>query len=123
MSNNNTNNNNMSINNNTNNQSIDINNEYDSDDEWNEVYGIDNVDKYVELIMAGGGSHAWSYIINKETERYFIKCYDDDLDLMKGKTLLWRQEQGGSSQYVKEINKTDEIPEENDEWYYFVFEC
>ena len=97
----------------------DTESEYDSDDDWDEVYGKDDVDNYVELIMAGGGSHAWSYIINKETEKYYIKHYDEDLDLMRGKTLLWRQEQGGSSQYVKEINKTDEIPEDNDEWFYF----
>jgi len=99
---------------------IGLESEYDSDDDWDEVYGKDDVDNYVELIMAGGGSHAWSYIINKETEKYYIKRYDEDLDLMIGKTLLWRQEQRGGSQYVKEINKTDEIPEDNDEWFYFM---
>ena len=59
----------------------DTESEYDSDDDWDEVYGKDDVDNYVELIMAGGGSHAWSYIINKDLNLQLLINFKDEISI------------------------------------------
>ena len=57
--------------------------EEDEDDEWETVYGGGGDGKTYTLIMAGGGSHAWNYEINRETRLIHIEAHPSKLRTME----------------------------------------
>jgi len=106
----------------------------DDDDEWDDITSCVLTYKYLEHIistemqMAGGGSHAWSYVLewvdtNAEPD-VFIKR-----DIFKGKcqnkTLIVRTEGKCPSvvSSVKLVNKGEDLPEDDDDYTYHRFEC
>ena len=103
----------------------------DEDDEWEDIsscvltYTMKKGIVSTELQMAGGGSHAWWYVLE-----WFYDEYDAEPDVFiktlynekqpTNKTLIIRQE--GYSCDVKLVNKGEELPEDDD-YEHYSFEC
>ena len=78
-----------------------------------------------ELQMAGGGSHAWWYVLE------WVNTDDDEPDVFittlynkkepTNKTLIVRT--GGNCQSVKLVNKGEDLPEDDDDYTYHRFQC
>ena len=114
----------------------DTESEYDSDDDWDEVYAGDDMimpnfyrytmkgDQCVRLTMAGGGSHAWSYVQHKDTQDCFIwhHPFENEPELLVGKKLVFRRSEC-QTEYIKVFDEADDIPEDDDDWEYAVWQC
>jgi len=102
----------------------------EEDDEWEDITGC--VLTYTmkdiistELQMAGGGSHAWWYVLE------WVNTDDDEPDVFittlynkkepTNKTLIVRT--GGNCQSVKLVNKGEDLPEDDDDYTYHRFQC
>ena len=74
-----------------------------------------------KLQMAGGGSHAWWYVLNWNNPENEPDVYIKTLNELTHtqKTLIIRQEQWGQS--VKLVDFDSDLPEENDEYHYHRF--
>ena len=122
-----TNNNMTNTNTNMTNTNTDTESEYDSDDDWDEVYAADDMtmkgDQCVRLTMAGGGSHAWSYVQHKDTQDCFIwhHPFENEPELLVGKKLVFRRSEC-QTEYIKVFDEADDIPEDDDDWEYAVWQ-
>ena len=101
--------------------------EEEDEDDWEDIthchltYTKKNNIVKSELQMAGGGSHAWWYVLSwdncEDEPDVYIKTLNEVTHTQK--TLIVRQEQWGQS--VKLVEFDSELREENDEYHYHRF--
>ena len=100
----------------------------DDDDDWNDITFCDPTYIKVydvvstELDIAGGGSHAWSYVLkwrNEEDEpMVYIKTPFTTILEPTNKTLIIRDD-GCGCQEVKLVEFNSELPEDGDYTYHY----
>ena len=99
---------------------ISFNDESEWDNEWDDVSHCSftpNKDDQIFLQVAGGGSHAWGYLI--KNNNLYIWDIPDGQVLQHNYTLLFRIDNDEPRcVYAKMILKTDDIPENTDEYTY-----
>merc|ERR1711988_1372752 len=92
--------------------------EEDDDDEWDDASHCDWTKKNGEIVLqiAGGGSHAWCYVLkwkgnSKEPDVYIWKMpfSTEGKCLQSGKTLLLRTGKIDGTHYVKMVDKGSEF--------------
>jgi hypothetical protein len=80
----------------------------EEEDRGDEVYGSKWVKFVLRLIMAGGGSHAWDYVLDFKNEDDYLlyrESIKDGKELLRDKVLALVTDFHGSSgiQYVKVV--------------------
>ena len=81
-----------------------------------------------EVQMAGGGSHAWWYVVHYDPKdcknlEVYIKDIKSDMKLQDGMTILFRRsEEGNDEEQVCLWRKQDDIPESTDEYHFHTLE-
>jgi len=100
------------------------------EDEWDDISHLDV--KYTKknnivstlLQIAGGGSHAWWYVVEwdgVETDpKVFITTLYKDKE-STNKTLIIRREQGGRCESVRLVDGDDDLPDDDDDYLYYKF--
>jgi len=106
--------------------------EEDDEDDWEDIthchltYTKKNNIVSTKLQMAGGGSHAWWYVLYWNSGEEEPEVYIETLNNIThtNKTLFIRQENGGSGrecQSVKLVDFESELPRNNNEYHYHCF--
>ena len=104
----------------------------EEEDDWEDItychltYTKKNDNVSTKLQMSGGGSHAWWYVLYWKSGEEEPEVYIETLNEVKHtkKTLILRQENGGSGrecQSVKLVDFDSELPRKNDEYHYHRF--
>ena len=101
--------------------------EEEEEDDWEDIthchltYTKKNNTVSTKLQMAGGGSHAWWYVLYWKSSEEQPEVYIETLNEVTHtkKTLIVRQEQWGQS--VKLVDFCTELPRNNDEYHYHCF--
>jgi hypothetical protein len=84
--------------------------EEDDDDDFDWIYGS-KTHKYIELVMAGGGSHAWHYNLYENGDVY-IHRYGGNEEFQRGQMLIYKEDR---PEAIKMVNKDYEL--KDDECY------
>ena len=93
--------------------------EEEEEDRGDEVYGSKWVKFVLRLIMAGGGSHAWDYVLDFKNEDDYLlyrESIKDGKELLRDKVLALVTDFHGSSgiQYVKVVDNDYVFSEDED---------
>jgi hypothetical protein len=103
--------------------------EEEEEDDWEDItschltYTKKNDIVKSELQMAGGGSHAWWYVLNWDNPEnepdVYIKTLNEITHTQK--TLILRFDKRDRCEDVKLVDFDSDLPEENDEYHYHRF--
>lgn len=98
------------------------------DDGWEDCSScVPRVRITAEYVMAGGGSHAWSYVLewkNRDDEEPTVFVRDlQGKEKQDGQTLIVRSHVGGGCEDFRLVPFGSALPEETDEFVYHRMPC